>query len=181
MRRAEWVVGGAAALSLLGGCLSLATHSANADRPAPSPSEEPHRGPDLSKQPTEDQARSQLAVLVEAALTRDRARYCAAVEFKFLCEEQWDRAGGAAAIPDAPPHLLGLRPVRGGRVLILCGLDGFDRPYRSELPVMMYDNGPRVMGGPYWQNVTFSGVHTDDPGVVIAPRPEPSLPAECLS
>lgn len=166
-------------LTLLAGCLSVATRSADADR-RPPPGGESRRSPDLSRRPSEDDARGQIAVLVAAALTRDRVRYCAAVEFEFLCESQWDRLGGAAAVPEDPPHLLGMREDTGARILVLCGRDGLGRPYRSELPVMTYDDGPRVTGGPYWQTVDFGGVFTDDPAIVVTEPTAPvSLPPAC--
>jgi hypothetical protein len=174
VRRVEWVIGAASALAVLAGCVEVVTHSADAGPGGPV-----RRRPNLDVRPTEEQARSQIGVMVEAALTKDKVRYCSAVGYPILCEEQWDSIGGAAAVPSTPPRLIGMREDTGARILILCGRDGLGRLYRSEIPVFTFADGVRIQAVPYWQDFTFHGVFTDDSPFPVTEEPEPSHPPEC--
>jgi hypothetical protein len=60
-----------------------------------------------------------------------------------MCESFVDERGGPAAVPDEPPVLAGTRVIPGtssgdsgtvgGMLLVLCGTDGLQRPYRTEM------------------------------------------------
>ncbi len=91
-----------------------------------------------------------------------------------MCRMQFDRAGGPAALPAGAPRivdryvlpdrLLGggsLAPdgrvrAAGGHVLVLEGVDGLGRPYRTEF--MVYDTGQlrlRATNAVYWSGYTI--------------------------
>jgi hypothetical protein len=109
--------------------------------------------------PTESAARAFLAHLVSRAEARDLTGFCQLADS--ICELIAEESGGVAAIPPNPPIIAGTRviPTRqrgdamlgGGQLLVLCGIDGFGKPYRTEMLVSVDYNGALfAINGVYW-------------------------------
>lgn len=90
-----------------------------------------------------EEATSLLNQAVTYAQARDLDKLCELAGSKGICRSQWELAGGRQAVPDEPPEIVDtyLLPTVhlknggwavGGRVLVLQGVDGLGKPYRTE-------------------------------------------------
>ena len=90
-----------------------------------------------------EEATSLLNQAVAYAQVRDLDRLCDLARSELMCQHQWEWAGGGWAVPEEPPEIVdtyllptvhlrrgGRAP--GGRVLVLEGVDGLGKPYRTE-------------------------------------------------
>ena len=129
-------------------------------------------GPTPDPLPTEDEAIAFLNELTAHALTGDLVGMCALAGS--MCESFVDERGGPAAVPDAPPVLAGTRVIPGtssgdsgtvgGMLLVLCGTDGLQRSYRTEMLVSRFRGELFAINGVYWSgsNLAVSN-NTGDP------------------
>lgn len=134
-----------------------------------------------ARPPSEAEARRALDERVRAlAADPRRETYCAGNGF---CPRHWDRAGGAAAVPKQPPHVLTTWTGRDVRVLVLCGRDGLGRPYRSDFPVRNAGAGRlEALLIVFWADTEYSGYKPDGEPVLVtldasesrSPVPNPS-------
>ena len=119
--------------------------------------------------PSLEDANAYLARVVELAQARDFDGLCAIGDGN--CEDHLETAGRERVPPD-PPSVIGSRiiPTRtegglthiGGVVLILCGRDALDEPYRSEMLVFRDGSGLRAINPIYWGNVRIADGSTTD-------------------
>jgi hypothetical protein len=90
-----------------------------------------------------EEATSLLNQAVAYAQVRDLDKLCDLARSELMCQHQWEWAGGGWAVPEEPPEIVdtyllptvhlkrgGRAP--GGRVLVLEGVDGVGKPYRTE-------------------------------------------------
>ncbi len=79
-----------------------------------------------------------------------------------MCNHQFRDAGGWAAVPDEPPRIIDSYVVPsmgqsvGGRILVLEGGDGLDRPYRTEYLIIdtgIYGLAP--LHSIYWSGISI--------------------------
>lgn len=121
--------------------------------------------------PTESAARAFLARLVDRAQAHDLVGFCQVAGS--MCESFAEESGGIAAIPPKPPIIAATRliPTRrsgdamlgGGRLLVLCGIDGFGKPYRTEMLVSVDYNGALfAINGVYWSGAGLAISQTTD-------------------
>ncbi len=76
------------------------------------------------------------------------------------CDELVDAAGGRLSVPSDPPILAGTRLIPGtssgnsgtvgGMLLVLCGTDGRQRPYRTEMLVSRFHGEVYAINAVYW-------------------------------
>jgi hypothetical protein len=109
--------------------------------------------------PTEDEAIAFLNAVTALAMAGDLEGMC---DFAGggICENIVDEVGGQVAVPDDPPVIAGTRliPSRregdgfsvGGRLLVLCGIDGRQRPYRTEMLVSRFRGELYAVNAVYW-------------------------------
>ena len=112
-----------------------------------------------------EEAMSVLNQAVAYAQAQDLDKLCDLSGSKLMCQHQWEWAGGGQAVPDDPPEIVdtyllptvhlksGGRAV-GGRVLVLEGVDGQGKPYRTEFFVFRSRDsgleGLAATNGIYW-------------------------------
>lgn len=141
----------------------------------------PTAAADIERAPTPAEAEAYLTRVVELARAPDFAGLCALGGGN--CEKILEVAG-RDAVPALPPTLVDQfeLPARhnadgstdvGGRVLVLCGIDGQARPYRTEMPVFFHGSEMRAIEPIYWSGI---GIATDR---ITAPQPQPSA-APCM-
>ena len=121
--------------------------------------------------PTEAQARAALSRKYHQAQSGDARMFCADTSTPDMCESQWDRLGGQAAVPRTPPRVAEAREQDGYRVLRVCGTDGRGQSYRTDFVVGLEDGKLALILPVFWNGATFSGVHGDD----TPPRAEGAL------
>ncbi len=113
---------------------------------------------------------------VAYAQERDLDKLYRLASSKGICRSQWELAGGGQAIPDDPPEIVdtyllstvhlknGGRAV-GGRVLVLQGVDGLGKPYRTEFFVFRSRdsglNGLAVTNVIYWSGYSIAQPNED--------------------
>jgi hypothetical protein len=108
--------------------------------------------------PTEDEAIAFMRDLVALAQAGDLVGMCELAGS--MCESFVDESGGPAAVPDEPPVLAGTRVIPGtsegdggtigGMLLVICGTDGLQRPYRTEMLVSRFMGEMFAINGVYW-------------------------------
>lgn len=115
--------------------------------------------------PTVTEAQSLLDRLVVLAHQGDFAGLCA-VGGDLNCIDHLDRAG-RDAVPSDPPRVIASTVIPsstvngqqsiGGLVLTVCGVDGRQRPYRSE--VLVFRNGSTLaaINPIYWDGISITG------------------------
>ena len=143
--------------------------AACAGTPAPPPSP-----------PTEAAARAYLDAVVALVASGDPFAIC---EVGSSTCEQTIRKSDLAAVPSSAPTVIGSRVIeptrlpsgiwnQGGRVLELCGRDGLDQPYYSEM--LVFDDGGRLISTatPYWL-----GIRIAESPVVGGPEAHPACPS----
>lgn len=90
-----------------------------------------------------EEATSLLNRAVAYAQVRDLDKLCDLAHSKLMCQHQWEDAGGGQAVPAEAPEIVDtyLLPTvhlkrggraSGGRVLVLEGVDGLGKSYRTE-------------------------------------------------
>jgi hypothetical protein len=90
-----------------------------------------------------EEATGLLNQAVAYAQARDLDKLCNLCSSNGICRHQWEDAGGGQAVPAEPPKVVDtyLLPtvnlkwggrVVGGRVLVVEGVDGLGKPYRTE-------------------------------------------------
>jgi hypothetical protein len=92
------------------------------------------------------------------------------------CEETLEDAG-RDAVPSGPPLVLrtwlviGSGTSTGGRILEVCGIDGRQRPYRTQILVFpdIDGDGFRAIEPVYWSGMTIAA------GNVVGPQPTPAI------
>jgi hypothetical protein len=115
--------------------------------------------------PTPAEAQSYLGRLVELAQAGDFAGLCSAAG-DLNCVDHLDSAGRNAVPPDPPQVIasseipsstVGSQQVIGGIVLTVCGLDGRQQPYRSQ--VLVFRNGTTLaaINPVYWDDISIVG------------------------
>jgi hypothetical protein len=120
------------------------------------------QGDDGRSLPTEAQARAALDRKYREAQAGDGRVYCADTWTPDMCESQWDRLGGQAAVPRTPPRVAEVREQDGYRVLRVCGTDGRGQSYRTDFVVGLDEGKLALILPVFWNGATFSGVHGDD-------------------
>jgi len=115
--------------------------------------------------PTRTEAQSLLDRLVVLARQGDFAGLCA-VAGDLNCIDHLDRAGRDAVPPD-PPRVIGSTEMPssavngqqsiGGLVLTVCGVDGRQRPYRSEVLVFRNRSTLAAINPIYWNGISITG------------------------
>lgn len=91
-----------------------------------------------------------------------------------MCEPQWRAAGEWAGVPEEPPEIVDtyLVPGRkfkngmnqlGGRVLVLSGIDGLGKPYRTEMLVFGggWPSGLKAANVIYWCGASLPRFNED--------------------
>jgi hypothetical protein len=129
--------------------------------------------------PTEEAARGYLDSIVAMVESGNPLAIC---EVASGTCEQILRTANMAAVPSSPPTVIGSRVIQpvqnpdgtsslGGRVLELCGRDGLDEPYYSE--ILVFEDGGRLLSTatPYWLGYGIAETHA-----VGASTPRPSCP-----
>ena len=138
-----------------------------------------------------EEATSLLNQAVAYAQARDLGRLCSICRSKLMCQHQWEWAGGGWAVPAEPPEIVdtyllptvhlkrgGRAP--GGRVLVLKGVDGLGKPYRTEFFVFWTtdDWGLKkelaVINGVYWSGYGYNQPN-EDGSVITALSPSPEV------
>lgn len=160
------VLGAALGVVLAGGLLLLPSFG---DGEPPATPSRPS-GP-----PSDAEARAALAEQV-AALKADPTveAYCGSDDF---CLRHWQEAGGTAAIPPGPPHvLLSRESPPFTRVLVVCGRDGLGRPYRSDFPVSRPAAKLEAWLTVFWANTRYDGYKPEGPVTITGSNP-PTAPA----
>jgi hypothetical protein len=120
--------------------------------------------------PSEAAARSYLQRLVAAVATRDPAAICALGTP--TCAKTLDLSD-PALLPTGHPRVVATRTIEpsrrpdgiwdvGGRVLALCGLDGRQQPYSSELLVFASGTSLVSTNPVFWQGTTVPIAETAD-------------------
>lgn len=91
-----------------------------------------------------EQATDLLNRAVEYATSHDLDKLCGLSSSSLTCRKQWEDAGEWDAVPAEPPqvvdtYLIPTRKLengmtqRGGRLLVVSGVDGKGRPYRTDM------------------------------------------------
>lgn len=118
---------------------------------------------------TEAEARAYLDKIVAAAEARDFDRMCRLNGAVSNCETQLQLAG-RDTVPAEPPRVTGSRyhPKKpggtAGRVLILEGIDGRGKPYRTEVFVFRENRyNFKAINAVYWSNFGFGDDDTTAP------------------
>lgn len=120
---------------------------------------------------TETEARAYLNRIVAAAQARDFTTMCRLNGAVSNCETQL-RLAGKDAVPTDPPRVTGSRyhpKGRGGtagHVLVVEGIDGHGRPYRTEVFVFRENRyNFKAINAVYWSNFRFveDGTVAPDP------------------
>jgi len=129
-----------------------------------------------------EEATSLLYHAVAYAQVRDLDKLCDLCSSNGICRHQWEDAGGGQAVPAEPPEIVDtylLPTVRlksggkapGGRVLVLEGVDGLGKPYRTEFFVFRSRdsglNGLAVINGVYWSGYGI-GQYGEDGSCITA-------------
>ena len=128
-----------------------------------------------------EEATSLLYQAVAYAQVRDLDKLCDLAGSELMCQHQWEWVGGGQAVPEEPPEIVdtyllhtvhlkrgGRAP--GGRVLVLEGVDGLGKPYRTEFFVFWTtdDWGLKkelaVINGVYWSGYGIG--QCDEDGLV---------------
>lgn len=141
----------------------------------------PPAAADVERAPAPAEAEAFLTRVAGLARTLDFAGLCALGGGN--CEKILEVAG-RDAVPALPPTLVDQfeLPARhyadgstdvGGRVLVLCGIDGHARPYRTEMLVFFHGSELIAIEPIYWSG---SGIATDR---ITAPQPQPAA-APCM-
>lgn len=129
-----------------------------------------------------EEATSVLNQAVAYAQARDLDRLCDLCSSNGICRHQWEYAGGGQAVPGEPPQIVdtyllptvhlkngGWAP--GGRVLVLEGVDGLGKSYRTEFFVFRsrYSglDGLAAINGVYWSGAS-TGQCDEDGSVTVA-------------
>jgi hypothetical protein len=145
----------AAALILLSACAAF----------VPDPTPDPP--------PTEGEAIAFLNEVTALALAGDLEGMCD-VAGGGNCDSLVEEAGGAAAVPQDPPVVAGTRVIPsssvgnaqsvGGMLLVLCGIDGRQRSYRTEMLVSRWLGELYAVNAVYWAGFNLAvGNNTGDP------------------
>jgi hypothetical protein len=122
-------------------------------------------GSENNEEVSVEEAKSLLYHAVAYAQVWDLNKLCDLCSSEGICRHQWERAGGEWAVPEEPPEIVdtyllptvqlkdGHKSV-GGRVLVLEGVDGLGKPYRTEFFVFRSRDsgldGLAVTNGVYW-------------------------------
>ena len=125
-----------------------------------------------------EEAISVLNQAIAYAQARDLNKLCDLSGSKLMCQHQWEWADGGQAVPAGPPEIVdtyllptvhlksGGRAV-GGRVLVLEGIDGLGKPYRTEFLVFRsggdwgLDQKLAVINVIYWSGARTGQVNED--------------------
>jgi hypothetical protein len=109
--------------------------------------------------PTRDEAIAFMNELVALAQAGDLNAMCQHAGGG-NCDEQVEVAGGPVAIPADPPLVAGSRVIPGtssgdsgtvgGMLLVLCGTDGQQRPYRTEMLISRFRGQVYAINAVYW-------------------------------
>lgn len=136
-----------------------------------------------------EESMSVLSQAVTYAQARDIDRLCDLSASKLMCQHQWEWAGGGQAIPAEPPeivdtyllptvHLKSGGKSPGGRVLVVEGVDGLDKPYRTEFFVFRsggdwgLDQKLAVINVVYWSDASIGQPNEDGSCItVLSPSP----------
>ena len=112
-----------------------------------------------------EEAKSLLYHAVAYAQVQDLDKLCDLCSSEGICRHQWEWAGGECAVPEEPPeivdtyllptvHLKNGGKAVGGRVLVVEGVDGQGKPYRTEFFVFRSRDsgleGLAATNGIYW-------------------------------
>lgn len=134
-----------------------------------------------------EEATSLLNQAVSYARDRDLDKLYELAGSKGICRSQWELAGGGQAVPAEPPeivdtyllpsvHLKNGGKAVGGRVLVLEGVDGLGKPYRTEFFVFRSRdsglNGLAVTNVIYWSGYGIAQPD-EDGSVTTALSPSP--------
>jgi hypothetical protein len=137
-----------------------------------------------------EEATSLLNQAVAYAQARDLDKLCELAGSKGICRHQWEWAGGECAVPDEPPEIVdtyllptvqlknGHKSV-GGRVLVLEGVDGLGKPYRTEFFVFRSGDsglaGLAVTNVIYWSGYGIAQPNEDGWMTTGHPNPRPDV------
>jgi hypothetical protein len=115
-----------------------------------------------------EQATDLLNHAVEYATSRDLDKLCSLSSSSLMCRTQWKDAGEWAGVPAEPPQIIDtyLVPTKkvgngmtqqGGRLLVVSGIDGRGKPYRTEMLVFSggWLHGLSAMNVVYWSGVSI--------------------------
>lgn len=115
-----------------------------------------------------EQATDLLNHAVEYATLRDLDKLCSLSSSSLMCRKQWKDAGEWAGVPAEPPQIVDtyLIPTKklgngmtqqGGRLLVVCGIDGRAKPYRTEMLVFSggWLHGLSAMNVVYWSGASI--------------------------
>jgi len=124
-----------------------------------------------------EEATSLLYHAVAYAQARDLDKLCDLCSSNGICRHQWEYAGGGQAVPAEPPEIVdtyllptvhlkngGWAP--GGRVLVVEGVDGLGKPYRTEF-FSFWTGGDwgvkelAVVNGVYWSGAGIAQCDED--------------------
>jgi len=130
-----------------------------------------------------EQATNLLNRAVEYATSHGLDKLCGLSSSSLTCRKQWEDAGEWDAVPAEPPqvvdtYLIPTRKLedgmtqRGGRLLVVSGIDGMGRPYRTEMLISSggWLHGLSAMNVVYWSGASIefdgdvSSTTTDDSG-----------------
>jgi len=137
-----------------------------------------------------EEATSVLNQAVAYAQARDLEKLGVLAQDKSMTREAWESAGGWETVPAEPPKIVDtyLLPTvqlkngsqaTGGRVLVLDGVNGLGKPYRTEFLVFRSDGpdsgleGLAVINVVYWSGICI-GQYNEDGSVTTGPCPSPT-------
>jgi hypothetical protein len=137
-----------------------------------------------------EEAVSLLNRAVAYAQARDLDKFYNIAGSEGICRSQWELAGGQQAVPDEPPeivdtYLLPRVPLKGGgwvvggRVLVLEGVDGLGKPYRTDFFVFRSResglDGLAVTNVIYWSGYGIAQPNEDGWMTTGHPNPRPDV------
>lgn len=123
-----------------------------------------------------EEATSLLNQAVAYAQARDLDKLYELAGSRGICRSQWELSGGQEAVPDESPeivdtyllptvHLKNGGEAVGGRVLVVEGVDGLDKPYRTEFFVFRSEDcgldGLAVTNVIYWSGYGIAQPNED--------------------
>lgn len=125
-----------------------------------------------------EEATSLLNQAVAYAQARDLDRLCDLSGSELMCQHYWGWVGGGQAVPEEPPEIVDtyLMPTvhlkmggksPGGRVLVVEGVDGLGKPYRTEFFVFWTGGGwglkkeLAVINVVYWSDCSIAQPNED--------------------
>jgi len=143
-------------------------------------------GHDNNWQVSTEEATSVLNQAVAYAQAHDLEKLGVLAQDELMTQQLWEQAGEWETVPAEPPKIVDtyLLPTvylghgsqaTGGRILVLEGINGLGKPYRTESLVFSAgSHGLAVTNVIYWDGVSI-GKYNEDGSVTTGPCPSPGV------